>query len=143
VSNIVLVNKKQGTIRVCMEFRDLKKVCMKDNFPTPFIDHIVDECAQCEVFPFMDGFLGYNQIQIKPEDQHKTNFICLWGTFSYCKMPFGLNNVGDTFQWAMSFSFHGLRHIVEDYIDDLESQHRKRYDHPKNLRLIFKQCRYY
>jgi hypothetical protein len=91
---------------------DLNKACPKDNFPTPFIDQIVDECAGCEVFSFMDGFLGYNQIQIKPEDQHKTTFICLWGTFSYRKMPFGLKNVGATFQWAMSFSFHDLRHIV-------------------------------
>jgi hypothetical protein len=70
----------------------------------------------------MDGFLGYNQIQIKPEDQHKTTFICSWGTFSYHKMPFGLKNVGATFQWAMSFAFHDLKHIVEAYLDDLASR---------------------
>jgi hypothetical protein len=104
-----------------MDFRDLNKACPKDNFPTPFIDHIVDECTGCEVFSFMDGFSGYNQIQIKPKDQHKTTFICPWGTFSYRKMPFGLKNVGATFQWAMSFSFHDLRHIVEAYLDDLAS----------------------
>jgi hypothetical protein len=80
-----------------MDFHDLNKACPKDNFPTPFIDQIVDECVGCEVFFFMDGFLGYNWIQIKPEDQHKTNFICPWGTFSYRKMPFGLKNVGATF----------------------------------------------
>jgi hypothetical protein len=67
VSNLVLVNKKQGTIHVCMDFHDLNKACLKDKFPTPFIDHIVDECIGCEVFSFMDGFSGYNQIQIKPE----------------------------------------------------------------------------
>jgi hypothetical protein len=60
-----------------MDFRDLNKACPKDNFPTPFIDQIVDECAGCEVFSFMDGFLGYNQIQIKPEDQHKTILFVL------------------------------------------------------------------
>jgi hypothetical protein len=64
------VNKKQGTIHVCMDFRDLNKACPKDNFPTPFIDQILDECTRSEVFSFMDGFSGYNQIQIKPEDQH-------------------------------------------------------------------------
>jgi hypothetical protein len=126
-----------------MDFRDLNKACPKDNFPTPFIDQIVDECAGCEVFSFMDGFSGYNQIQIKPEDQHKTTFICPWGTFSYRKMPFGLKNVGATFQWAMSFSFHDLRHIVEAYLDDLASCSRKRSDHPTHLRLIFERCRYY
>jgi hypothetical protein len=143
VSNPVPVNKKQGTIHVCMDFHDLNKACPKDNFPTPFIDQIVDECAGCEVFSFMDGFSGYNQIQIKPEDQHKTTFICPWGTFSYRKMPFGLKNVGATFQRAMSFSFHDLRHIVEAYLDDLASRSRKRVDHPTHLRLIFERCRYY
>jgi hypothetical protein len=121
VSNPVLVDKKQGTICVCTNFRDLNKACPKDNYPTPFIDQIIDECVGCEAFSFMDGFLGYNQIQIKPEDQHKMTFICLWGTFAYCKMPFGLKNAGATSQRAMSFAFHDLKHIVEVDIDDLAS----------------------
>jgi hypothetical protein len=97
VSNPIPVKKKQGTIRVCMEFHDLNKACPKDNFPTPFIDQIVDECIGYEVFYFMDGFSGYNQIQINPKDQHKTTFICPWGKFSYRKMPFGIKNDGATF----------------------------------------------
>jgi hypothetical protein len=99
----------------------------------PFIDQIVDEYTSCEAFSFMDGFLGYNQIQIKLEDQKKTTFIYPWGTFSYRKIPFGLKNVGATFQRAMSFSFHDLKHIVEAYLDDLASRSRKRADHPKHL----------
>jgi hypothetical protein len=83
VSNLVHVDKKQGTIHVCMDFRDLNKACPKDKFPTPFIDQILDKCVGSEVFSFMDRFLGYNQIQIKLEDQHKMKFICLWGNFSY------------------------------------------------------------
>jgi hypothetical protein len=59
-----------------MDFRDLKKACLKDNLPTPFFDQILDECVGSEVFYFMDIFSGYNQIQIKLEDQHKTTFIC-------------------------------------------------------------------
>jgi len=78
----VPVHKKKGTIRVCMDFHDLKKACMKDKIPTPFINHILDECVGSEVFSFMDIFSGYNQIQIKHEDQHKTTFICPWGTFA-------------------------------------------------------------
>jgi hypothetical protein len=85
----------------------------------------------------MVGFSGYNQIQIKPEDQHKTSFICSWGTFTYRKMPFGLKNVGATFQQAMSFDFHDFKHMVEAYLDDLASQYRKRDDHPTHLQLIF------
>ena len=69
----------------------------KDNFPTPFIDHILDECVGSEVFYFINGFSGYNQIQIKPDDQHKTTFICPLGTFAYQKMPFMLKNGGAMF----------------------------------------------
>jgi hypothetical protein len=143
VSNPVPVDKKQGTVRECTDFHDLNKACPKDNYPTPFIDQIIDECAGCEAFSFMDGFLGYNQIQIKHDDQHKTTFICPWGTFAYHKMPFGLKNVGATFQWAVSFAFHDLKHIFEAYLDDLSSRSHKRKDHPMHLRLIFERCRYF
>jgi hypothetical protein len=81
----------------------------------------------------MYGFLGYNKIQIKPEDQHKMTFICPCGAFSHQKMPFGLKNARATFQWAMYFSFHNLKHIVEAYLDDLASRSCKRYDHPAYL----------
>jgi hypothetical protein len=83
VSNIVLVTKKQGTIHVCVDYRDLNKACPKDNYPTPFIDQIIDNCTRSVIFSFMDGFSGYNQIDILPVDQHKTTFIFPWGTFAY------------------------------------------------------------
>ena len=70
----------------------------------------------------MDDFSGYNQITIHPEDQHKTAFICPWGTFSYKKMPFGLKNAGATFQRAMSYAFHDIKHIIEAYLDDLAAR---------------------
>jgi hypothetical protein len=72
VSNLVMVNKKQGTIRVCVDYRDINKACPKDNFPTPFIDQIIDDCIGSEIFSLMDGFSRYNQsisfpqINIKP-----------------------------------------------------------------------------
>ena len=67
----------------------------------------------------MDGFSGYNQIEIFPVDQHEMAFICPWGTFAYNKLPFGLKNVGDTFQRAISYVFHDIKHVVEPYLDDL------------------------
>ena len=97
VSNIVPVNKKQGTTRVCIDFRKLNKYCPKDNFPTLHIDQIIDNFARSIIFSFMDGFSSYNQIEILPTDQYKTTFIFLWGTFAYKKLPFGLKNVGATF----------------------------------------------
>ena len=90
VSNVVLVNKKQRTIRVFIDFIYLNKACPKDNFPTPHIDHIIDNCAESVIFSFMDVFSGYNQIEILPIDQHKEAFIFPWGTFAYRKLPFGL-----------------------------------------------------
>jgi hypothetical protein len=82
------VDKKQGTIRVCIDFRDLNKACPKDNYPTPFIDQIIDECAGNEIFSFMDGFSGYNQISIRPEDQHKTTFYMSLGYLCISKDAF-------------------------------------------------------
>jgi hypothetical protein len=85
------------------------------------------------VFYFMDRFSGYNQIQIKPKDQHKMTFICAWGTFAYQKIPFSLKNAGETFQCAMTFAFHDLKHIVKAYLDDLAVHFCKRADHAMHL----------
>jgi hypothetical protein len=109
VFNSVLIDKKGGSIRVCVDYRDIKKSCPKDNFPTPFVDQIVDDCAGSEIFSLMDGFSGYNQINIAPKDQHKTTFIFPCGTFAYRKLPFDLKNVGATFQRAMSYAFHDIK----------------------------------
>ena len=108
-----------------------------------FIDQILDDCSGDEIFSFMDRFSSYNQIQIKPEDQHKTTFICPWGTFTYRKMPFGLKNAGATIHQAMSYAFHEITRIVEAYLDDLTAHSKKRVDHPTHLRAIFDRCRKY
>jgi hypothetical protein len=76
VSNLVTMNNKQGTIRVCVDYRDVNKACPKDNYPSHFIEQIIDDCAGREIFSLMDGFSGYNQINILLAEQHKTAFIC-------------------------------------------------------------------
>jgi hypothetical protein len=91
----------------------------------------------------MDGFSGYNQIEILPADQHKTAFICPWGTFAYQKLPFGLKNVGATFQRAMLYAFHNINHISEPYLDDLPAHSSNRSNHVDHLRAIFLRCRFY
>jgi hypothetical protein len=143
VSNLVPIDKKQGTICVCIDYRDINKACTKYNFPTPFVDQIVDDCTRSEIFSLMDGFSGYNQINIVPEDQHKTAFICPWGTFAYRKLPFGLKNAGTIFQHAMSYAFHDIKHIVQPYLDNLPTHSMRRVDHPTHLRAIFIRCRFY
>jgi len=91
----------------------------------------------------MNGFLSYNQINILPADQPKMDFICPWGTFAYCKLPFGLKNAGATFQRAMSYTFHEIKHIVQPYLDDLPAHSLHRTNHLTHLRAIFMRCRHY
>jgi hypothetical protein len=91
----------------------------------------------------MDGFSGYNQIQIHPADQYKTAFTTPWGTFSYRFMPFGLKNAGATFQWAMTYIFHNLSHIILAYLDDLTAQSKQHTQHLDDLRIILHRCRQY
>eukprot|EP00253_Pinus_taeda_P015798 PITA_15798 len=135
--------KKQRTIRVCVDYRDVNQTCPKDNYPTPFIDQIIDECAECKIFSFIDGFSGYNQINIRPQDHSKTTFICPWGTFAYQKLPFGLKNAGATFQRAINYAFHEIKHIVQPYLDYFPAHSQMWFDHPQHLRAIFLQCQHY
>jgi hypothetical protein len=66
VSNLVPIEKKQGTIHVCVDYKDINKACPKYNFSTPFLYQIVDDCVGSKIFSLMDGFSGYNQINIVP-----------------------------------------------------------------------------
>jgi len=75
VSNIVVVPKKESKIRVCVDFRDLNRASLKDNFPLPHIDMLVDNTARSSIYSFMDGFSGYNQIKMAQEDKEKTTFV--------------------------------------------------------------------
>ncbi|RVW33556.1 Transposon Ty3-I Gag-Pol polyprotein [Vitis vinifera] len=91
---------QDGKVRVCVDFKDLNKANPKDDFPLPHIDLLVDSTAGHSMLSFMDGFLGYNQILMAPEDMEKTTFITEWGTYCYKVMPFGLKNAGATYQRA-------------------------------------------
>ena len=116
VANIVPVPKKDGKVRMCVDYRDLNRASPKDDFPLPHIDVLVDNTAQFSVFSFMDGFSGYNQIKMSPDDMEKTTFITPWGTFCYKVMPFGLKNAGATYQRAMVTLFHDMiRHEIKCY----------------------------
>ncbi|KAL1204508.1 RNA-directed DNA polymerase-like protein [Cardamine amara subsp. amara] len=97
LANPVVVKKKNGKWRVCVDFTDLNKVCPKDSFPLPHIDRLVEATAGHKLLSFMDAFSGYNQLQMHPEDQEKTAFITERGTYCYKVMPFGLKNAGATY----------------------------------------------
>jgi len=92
----------------------------------------------------MDGFSGYNQIKMAPEDMEKTTFITLWGTFCYKVMSFGLKNVGATYKRAMVALFHDMMHKeIKVYVDDMIAKSKTEEEHLVNLRKLFKQLRKY
>ena len=142
VANIVPVPKKDGKVRMCVDYRDLNRASPKDDFPLPHIDVLVDNTAQFSVFSFMDGFSGYNQIKMAPEDMEKTTFITPWGTFCYKVMPFGLKNAGATYQRAMVTLFHDMiHHEIEVYVDDMIAKSQTEEEHLVNLQKLFKRLR--
>ncbi|XP_039169970.1 uncharacterized protein LOC120294106 [Eucalyptus grandis] len=142
VANIVPVMKKDGRVRVCVDYRDLNKASPKDDFPLPHIDVLVDSTAGFELFSFMDGFFGYNQIRMKDEDKEKTAFITPWGTFHYKVMPFGLKNAGATYQRAMVTLFHDMMHEeIEVYVDDMIAKTRPGKSHVETLKKLFDRLR--
>ncbi|XP_017420393.2 uncharacterized protein LOC108330418 [Vigna angularis] len=144
VANIVPVPKKDGKVRMCIDYHDLNHASPKDNFPLPHIDTLVDNTAKFSLFSFMDGFSGYNQIKMAPEDMEKTTFITLWGTFCYKVMSFGLKNAGATYQRAMVALFHDMMHKeIEVYVDDMIVKSESEEEHVLNLRKLFERLRKY
>ena len=97
LTNVVLVKKTNRKWRMCVDFTNLNKACLKDSFPLPRIDQLVDSTAGHKLLTFMDAFLGYNQIKIAEEDHEKTAFITSQGLYCYKVMPFGLKNAGATY----------------------------------------------
>ena len=87
----MVVPKKNGKLRVCVDYRKLNAQTIKDPFPLPFTDLMLDQVAGHEMYSFMDSNSGYNQlVAIAPKDKEKTTFIIEWGAFTYLAMPFGL-----------------------------------------------------
>jgi hypothetical protein len=97
LENLVPIRKKSGEIRLCVDFKNLNQVSLKDNYPLLKMDHILQRVVGSQRMYVLDGFSGYNQVAIHPDDQEKTTFTTPWGTFMYAKMTFGLMNVGATF----------------------------------------------
>uniref|UniRef100_A0A7N2L0M9 RNA-directed DNA polymerase n=1 Tax=Quercus lobata TaxID=97700 RepID=A0A7N2L0M9_QUELO len=144
IANIVPVKKKNGQIRVCVDFRDLNNACPKDDFPLPITEVMVDATTGHEALSFMDGSSGYNQIRMNPKDEQLTAFRTPKGIYCYKVMPFGLKNAGATYQRAMQKIFDNVLHkYVECYVDDLVVKTKRREDHLADLRSVFTRLRKY
>ena len=109
----------QNGWRMCVDYRKLNNTTRKDHFPLPFIDQMLERLAGKSHYCFLDGYSGYNQIVIAPEDQEKTTFTCPFGTFACRRMPFGLCNAPATFQRCMLSIFSELvENCIEVFMDD-------------------------
>nr|GEX40635.1 reverse transcriptase domain-containing protein [Tanacetum cinerariifolium] len=108
--------------RVCIDYRKLNDATRKDHFSLPFMDQMLERLAGNEFYCFLDGFSGYFQIPMDPQDQEKTTFTCPYGTFAYRRMPFGLCNAPSTFQRCMIAIFHDMiEKKMEVFMDDFSS----------------------
>ncbi|KAL4272968.1 hypothetical protein GQ457_13G013660 [Hibiscus cannabinus] len=128
--------------RVCMDYRKLNKATRKDHFPLPFIDQMLDRLAGKQFYCFLDGYSGYNQIAIAPEDQSKTTFTCPYGTFAFRRMPFGLCNAPATFQRCMTAIFSDLNEdCLEIFMDDFSTFGEDFDNCLSNLEKVLKRCK--
>jgi hypothetical protein len=129
-------------IRLYVDFRNLNRSSRKDNYPFPKMEHILQKVTRASRISMIDGFSGYNKISVLPEDREKTAFTTPWGTFMYAKMPFGLMNVGETFQRAMDISFIGEKDkFVVIYLDDITFFSKSDKEHCCHLKKVFMKCR--
>jgi len=144
VSNLVPTRKKTGEIRLCVDLRNLNQVSLNDHYPLPKMDHILQRVVGSSRISLLDGFSGFNQILVHPDDQDKTAFTTPWGSFKYVKMPFGLKNSRATFQRAMDIAFAKEIHdFLVVYLDDLTPFSKSDQEHLKHLRQVFLTCRKY
>nr|CAN71502.1 hypothetical protein VITISV_021013 [Vitis vinifera] len=144
LANVVVVPKKEGKWRVCIDYTNLNNACPKDSFPLPRIDQIVDSTAGQGMLSFLDAFSGYHQIPMSPTDEEKTAFITPHGLYCYKVMPFGLKNAGATYQRLMTKIFKPLiGHTVEVYIDDIVVKIKTREEHVLHLQEVFHLLRKY
>lgn len=120
VSPMVVQEKKQkGEIRICVDLRELNDAYVHDPFQTPVTDEVLENVRGHKAYSFTDGFSGYHQIKIVPEDRSNTTFTTEWGCFQYIVMPFGLKNAPAIFSRIVVVAFKEYIHkFLEVYLDD-------------------------
>ena len=140
-NNILLPSRIATGWRICIDYQKLNKATRKDHFPLPFLDQMLDRLAGYEYYYFLDGYSGYNQIAIAPEDQKKTTFTCPYGTFAFRRMPFGLCNAPSTFQRCMMAIFSDMvEKTIEIFMDDFSVMGNSFDNCLANLRAVLARC---
>lgn len=135
---MVLVHKSNGKGRMCTDFTYLNKACPKDAYPLPNIDMLVHGVSACELLSFMDVYSNYNQIRMHLMDEDKTTFMGTLSNFCYTVIPFGLKNVGVTYQRLMDRILGRMvGRNVEAYVDDMVVKSIKAESHVQDPRELF------
>jgi len=141
-SNIVLVRKKDGSIRFCVDYRKLNSLTSKDAYPLPRIDTCLDTLSGAAWYSTFDLRSGFHQVSMDPRDANKTTFVCHRGTYRFPKMPFGLCNAPATFQRLMDTVLTGLNFdICLAYLDDIIIFSRDLDSHLERLERLFVRLR--
>jgi hypothetical protein len=116
---MVVQEKNQGCIRICVDLRKSNDACLHDHFPTPFINEVLENVGGQEAYSFIDGFSSYHEIKIAPKDRYKTTFSTKWGSYQYTMMPFGLKNAPVIFSRVVIIVFKEFIHqFLEVYLED-------------------------
>ena len=141
-SPIVLVRKKDGGVRPCVDYRKVNELVKPDGFPLPRIQDCLDSVAGSKLFSTFDLTSGYFQIPLKETDIPKSAFVCKYGHFEMTRMPFGLNNAASTFQRTMELALQGLQWITcLIYIDDIIVFGRSFDEHISRIEEVFERLR--
>lgn len=137
-SPVLLVKKKNGQDRMCIDFRKLNLKTIKNRYPLPRIDDQIDKLKNCTVFTTLDLSSGYHQIKVADDSKHLTAFVTPEGHYEYNRMPFGLCNAPAVFQRLVNKIFEPCRDIAAVYLDDIVIPSKTVQDNMLQLEKIFK-----
>ncbi|KAM2668750.1 hypothetical protein EV2_020312 [Malus domestica] len=139
---VLFVRKKNGTLRLCIDYRQLNRVTIKNRYPLPRINDLFDQLKGACVFSKIDMRSGYYQLKIRSDDVPKTAFRTRYGHYKFLVMPFGLTNAPTTFMNLMNQVFHPyLDRFVIVFIDDILVYSKNKTDHARHLRFVLKTLR--